>query len=481
MPRPARSRTVRNLMWGAGGLVLGIAVAFLVLNIIARTKPGHERILEYTKNALARSVQGKLEVGRISGNLFEGARLYDISLREFDGTPFLLADSADVTYDVRTLLSPRIRINRLVLYRPDIYIRRFPGDSLWNYQEIFRDTTPQDPNKRRVQRVTFVDTLRVVNGVTRVEIPWAPDSTTSERAQREEVRLALRDTSPVIVRRARGGYVRTINMTQLGGRLREIRFAPGSQTGSRLRIDTLRGRVQFIRRMADVRHVQGIVAILPDRVEFDAPVLRLPGSRTATSGVICLRNDTRECDRQVPGNVLPYYDVAFRADTVSFRDLQWMYPRFPSTATGKMSLFLETRPEGTLFDIRDARFRAPGTRIDGSFGIIVGDSVIFSNVDVRASPIRTATIERMLPEGLPVRGLILGGATIRGSAVRAPIVSADTALGRTLPPARPRPARPDTARNERPDAGRRTAPSDSARSTPADTARPRPGPEPRRA
>ncbi|MBD0321059.1 MAG: hypothetical protein ICV87_12040 [Gemmatimonadetes bacterium] len=415
MPRPARSRTVRNLLWGAGGLVLGIALAFLALNIVARTKAGHKQILEYTLNALARNVQGKLGVERISGNLFEGARLYRVSLREFDGTPFLLADSADVTYDVRTLLSPRIRINRLVLYRPDIYIRRFPGDSLWNYQEIFRDTTPQDPNKRRVQRVTFVDTLRVVGGVTKVEIPWSPDTTTSARAQREEVRLALRDTSPVIVRRARGGYVRTINMTQLTGRLREIRFAPGSQTGSRLRIDTLRGQVQFFRRPADVRHVQGIVAILPDRVEFDAPVLRLPGSRTATSGVVCLRNDTRECGRQVPDGELPYYDVAFRADTVSFRDLQWMYPRFPSTATGKMSLFLETRPEGTLFDIRGARFDAPGTRIDGSFGITVGDTIVFSNVDVQARPVRVSTIERMLPEGLPVRGLVLGSATIKGA------------------------------------------------------------------
>ncbi len=410
-----RSRALRNATWGVGGLLLGIALAMLILNLVARTRAGHERVLQYTLSAIGKSMSGgQLDVERISGNLFEGARLYKVALRQKDGTPFVLADSADVDYDVRTLLSPRIRITRLVLYRPDIYVRRLPGDSLWNYQEIFRDTTT-GPRPPRTQRVTFVDSLWVVGGAVKVEIPWAPDSTTSARAQREEVRLALRDTSPVMVKQVRGGYVRTINMASMNGRMRQIRFAPGAESGSRVNIDTLRGRVQFFRRMADVRHMQGIVAILPDRVEFDAPLVRLPGTRMATSGVVCLRNDTRDCGRAIPQNELPYYDVAIRGDTVSFRDLQWMYPRFPSDARGKLSLFLETRPEGILFDIREGRFTAPGTRIEGNFGITVGDTIVFSGVDVRAQPVRVATIERMLPDGLPVRGLILGGATIRGN------------------------------------------------------------------
>jgi hypothetical protein len=484
MARSRRNRTLRHAAWAGGGLLMGIGLAFLVLNIVARSRQGHEFVLGYTLRALARNVSGgALNVDRVSGNLFEGARLYGVSIRETDGTPFLVADSADVTYDVRTLLSPRIQIDRLVLYRPNIYVRRLPGDSLWNYQRIFRDTTPNDPTKRNVQRVTFVDTLRVVGGVARVDLAWAPDTTTSAREQREEVALALQDTSPLMVRRVRGGYLRTIHMAAIQGRLREIRFAPGAESGSRLRVDSLRSRVQFFRRPADVRHVQGIIAILPDRVEFDAPVVRLPGTRMAASGVICLRTGTRDCNREVPRDEVPYYDVAFRGDTVSFRDLQWMYPRFPATARGNLSLFLETRPEGTLFDIRNARFTAPGTRIDGSFGILVGDTVIFSNVDVRASPVRVATIESMLPEALPIRGLILGGATIRGSGVRAPSASADTALDRSVRTDTTRVRAEPPARSATPaDSARRAPAPDSARRTPPDTARPRPlpGPEPRR-
>jgi len=411
-----RSRLVRNLIWGAGGAALGIALAFMVMSIVARTEMGHEFVLKRTLRALGGSIKGgSLEVARIDGNLFEGARLYGVALRERDGTPFVLADSADMDYDVVTLMSPRIRITRLVLYRPRIYVRRMPGDSLWNYQAIFRDTVPQDPNKPRVERVTILDSVRVIGGTTAVDMAWLPDSTLSERGQRQEVRDALQDTSPLMVRRVPGGYVRRINVANMDGKLRQIRFAPGSKTGSRFVIDSLRARLQFFRRPAEIRHVQGVIALLPDRLEFDSPLLRLPGSRIAASGVVCMAQNTTECAPRVPAGELPYYDVAFRSDSVSFRDLQWIYPRFPSEARGALQLLIETRREGILFDIRGARLTAPGTRVTGNFGIVVGDTVLFHNVDVTAEPIRISTIEKMMPEGLPVRGLILGGATIRGN------------------------------------------------------------------
>jgi len=67
-----------------------------------------------------------------------------------------------------------------------------------------------------------------------------------------------------------------------------------------------------------------------------------------------------------------------------------------------------------MITARNARISAPGTRIDGSFGFILGDTLRFVDMDVRAEPIRTSFIERMLPDGLPVRGLVLGGVEVRG-------------------------------------------------------------------
>ena len=46
--------------------------------------------------------------------------------------------------------------------------------------------------------------------------------------------------------------------------------------------------------------------------------------------------------------------------------------------------------------------------------MILGDTLRFVDVDLTADPVRVSTIEKMLPEGLPVRGLVLGGVDIRG-------------------------------------------------------------------
>ena len=406
-----RTRAFRLATWGLGGLLLGIALAVLVLNIVARTEPGHRFVLDRTVRALGKSLNGGgLNVERIDGNLFEGAKLYGVSLKDAQGRPFVLADSAYLDYDVKTLLSPRIHITRATLYNPEIYVFKLPGDSLWNYQAIFADTTRRDTTKR-VERVTLLDTVRVVNALIRVQNVWKPDSTLSTRAQRAEVAAALSDTSVVLVNQVRGGYIRTMNFRRMHGRLSRVRFAPGTRSGSRIHIDSLRTEAQIFRQPVQLHHSQGVLALLRGHIEFDVPVLRLRNSLLATSGVV--RTDS--FPRWFNPAEAPMYDVAFRTDSVDFGDLRWLYRRFPEDASGSLSLRIESRPGGTMFLAREADVRAPGTHVVGSFGMQVGDTIRFMDVDLKAEPVRISVIEGMLPEGLPVRGLSLGGADIRGS------------------------------------------------------------------
>ncbi|HEX6040647.1 hypothetical protein [Longimicrobium sp.] len=408
----SRARTVRMLTWGLGGFALGLLIVLLVLNIVARTDRGHAFVLQRTLEALGKNVRGgKLYVRDIEGNLFEGAKVYGLRLVDNEGRPFVVADSAYLDYRITTLLSPRIHITRATLYDPEVYVFKLPGDTLWNYQAIFADTTTRDPNEPRIERATLLDTIRMVNGVVRVQTPWSPDSTLSPRAQRAMVADALSDTSLVLVDRVRGGYIRTMNFTRLNGRITRVRFAPGSTNGSRLHVDSLRGVAQIFRDTVRFNQVQGQVALLRAHVELDAPVIALPNSRLSMSGVV--RTDSfPEWFNEAEA---PMYDIAFRSDSVAFRDLLWLYPRFPREATGQMSLRIENRPEGLMFLGREVDVRARGTHVTGDFGMIVGDTLRFVDVDVEAEPINTAVIERMLPEGLPVQGLRLGGATIQGN------------------------------------------------------------------
>ncbi|HEX6910437.1 MAG TPA: hypothetical protein VF142_08580, partial [Longimicrobium sp.] len=401
---PGRARAVRLLTWGVGGAALGVLIVLLVVNVVARTERGHEFVLQRTLSALGKNVRGgKLVIERIEGNLFEGAKVYGLQLVDNQGRPFVVADSAFLDYKVTTLLTPRIHITRATLYDPEVYVFKLPGDSLWNYQAIFADTTPRDPGQRRIERATLLDTIRMVNGLVRLQTPWAPDSTLSPRAQRALVADALSDTSLVLIDSVRGGYIRTMNFTRLNGRITRVRFAPGSATGSRLHVDSLRGTAQIFRDTVRFNQVQAQVALLPDHVELDAPVMSLPGSLLSLSGVV----RTSRFPAWFDSTQAPMYDLAFRSDSVAFRDLQWLYPRFPPEARGRLSLRIEHRPEGMMFLGRGIDLRARGTHLVGDFGMILGDTLRFVDVDVEAEPVNTATIERMLPEGLPVQGLRL--------------------------------------------------------------------------
>jgi len=424
----ARTRGMRLLSWALGGILLGATLAFLVANIVARTRPGHQWVLNQTLKALGGSIQGgRLVVARIDGNLFEGAKLYGISLRDTEGRAFILADSAYAKYDVRTLLAPRIEIDSLTMYRPRIWVFKLPGDSLWNYQQIFRDTTVRDTTRPRLERSTGLAFVRMVDGTVRVETPFRADTSLPAREQQRLIRSFLSDTGTVIIRQVPRGYVRTVDLRQLYGVLTRVRFGPGSQLGTTARIDTLRGNVQFYRQPIVIRFLRGTFSLPGAEMgstgyagynglktgfaEFDLPEARLQGTKMAVSGVVRFDNYPRWFN---PAQG-PMYDIAMRGDSVSFKDFQWLYPKFPGNLAGRMNLLIENRPEGLMIDARNARLHAPGTRIDGNFGFILADTIRFVDVNVDARPIRVSMIEQMLPDGLPVRGLVLGGAEIRGN------------------------------------------------------------------
>jgi hypothetical protein len=406
-----RARALRLATWGIGGVVIGAALLVLILNVVARSPRGHEFVLQRTLEAIAPAIRGELTIEAISGNLFEGARFYGLRLVDEEGRTFVAADSGYLEYRLTTLVGPRIHIKNATLFDPEVYVFRLPGDTLWNYERIFADTAPPDPDRERVDRVTRIDLLRIHDGLVRVQLPWEPDPELGPAARRAEVEAALADTSRILVDTVPGGYLRTMNFAGMQARLSRIRFAPGTELGSRLHVDRLSTEAQVFREPAEVRRAEGIVALLPGHVELDFPVIRLPGSVLSASGVVRSDQFPEWFD---PGDA-PMYDLAFRSDSIDFADLQWLYPLFPEEARGGMSFRIESRPEGTMFLARDARLRAPATRIRGSFGMIFGDTLRFVEVDVVADPVNIPLIERMLPEGLPVRGLRLGGAEIRGT------------------------------------------------------------------
>ena len=397
-------RALRELGWLLGGVAIALLVAVAAVLLLTRTERGREEVLELTLKRLGAGLQGKLDVARLDGDLFTGAKLYGVALRGKNGEPFLLADSAFLNYDLRTLTTPRILIEELVLYDAEVYATQLPGDTLWNYQKIFA----RDPNAAPgPTRMTILDRVRVVNGYVKLQYPFVPDEKLSPREQQVEIREALADTSPLMVRRVPGGLLRTVEATRLNGVLTQVRFAPGSKEGTYAGVERLSGTVKFYRTPFRLREVRGELAVLPKHVELRAPRLVMGSSPLSAFGTI--RFGERRGDPQ-------RYDMRFHSDSVALADLRWLWPRFPRDARGSLSLLVETRsPEETMILARDMRLQAPGTRLTGDFGMIFGgDTLQFVDVALRADPLRVSLIEQMLPDGVPVRGLRIGSVELRG-------------------------------------------------------------------
>src|SRR5690606_39407023 len=71
-------------------------------------------------------------------------------------------------------------------------------------------------------------------------------------------------------------------------------------------------------------------------------------------------------------------------------------------------------PRGTLWLVEDAHLRAPRTEVAGTFGIVTGDTLYFTRVDLRASPLDLQVLADILPGDLPLDGLLVGTVEVEG-------------------------------------------------------------------
>lgn len=383
------------------GALAAFVLGFAAMVALTRTGGGRQRVLEYTLEAVGGRLQGKLEVARLDGNLITGARLYGLELRGTDGELVVRADSAYANYELPSFFGGDAVLNRLVLYSSEVLLSRMPGDSLWNYQEILLDTSStagQGP-----PRATIINSARLVDAEVTVRVPWEPADYLSPAERAVAISEALADTSRLDVVAADSGYVRTMTFDITEAGISELVIAGDDRGGTYVRVDTAAFSALLYR--GDplvVRDLAGELSLNEGVLRYAAPTIQLPSSRIRSTGKIDLSGEA------------PAYDLTVAADSaVRLEDFTFIYPYLPEGGTAAFGLTLETHPEGTLYRVRDLRFDAPGTRMTGSFGVVMNGTLRFTDVDLTAEPLRVQTIEEMLPAGLPVTGLRIGSVEIR--------------------------------------------------------------------
>lgn len=387
-------RVVRWVVFGILGVVLlGVGVVL----VLTRTEWGVERAGQYIVRQIEGSINGTLTVERVTanGSLLHGVTLHGVVLTDPDDRPFVRADSARLNYNLRTLLGGSVIFDGLTLYGPDVTLERLPGQTDWNYDRIFADTTA--PDTAAVQSpadtmagLVLIRDATIVNGRVRVRSPWEPEPSA--------------DTARLVLETVPGGRVRTLRFDSVNARLPEVVWSSPDVDGQRFTVDRLAARAFIWSTPVDVQDLTGVVAIQDSVIDFQAQPVRLPDSELYGDGRVVVGRDQNR------------YTLEAVATRAAFRDFRWLYPRLPSQGGGSLRFHMETRPSGSLlFMVRDAELSMQGSEVSGSFGVVTGDTLRFTEVDLNVQPLDLDVLASVMPDGFPLSGLVMGEVTAEGT------------------------------------------------------------------
>lgn len=388
------NRKQRILAYVAVGIGTGFIIAGLALYAVSRSGFGMERVRRLAISWLDERVDGTVHVGELGGGgLLGGLTLRDFYIIDKRGRPFLRTDSARLAYNWRTLLAGEIVITSATLFEPEVYFEQLPGDSIWNYQHVFPSRgAPGVPARKRL---IMINQLRIVNGTGVVRVPYET---------RQGAREAMADPDREVVDTVPGGFAKVMRFDSIYSDLSRVLWESPIEPGKLIDIRSLRGRGFVWRDPMHVTALRGTLTLRDTVIAFDMPDARFASSRASIVGRVIMEEGQN------------YFDVRADSRGFVFRDLKWLHPRLPDDGGGSGILRIQSqRPRGILWLATDMRIAAPSTRVAGSFGVVTGsDSLYFTNVDLRASPLNLDLIQEILPNKLPIDGLLVGTVEVKG-------------------------------------------------------------------
>lgn len=377
------TRRQRLALHAAAGLLSGLVIALVVVYGGSRTEFGMERARRLAVGWLAARVDGTVEVGRITGRgLLGGVTIHDLAIVDNRGQPFARIDSLVLAYNWRTFLRGEIIVDRAIVYGADLFFEQLPGDSIWNYQRVFPDRTKPGEAARK-NRLIMLRNVRIVDGSAVVRMPFEGKAS---------------DAASYTIDTVSVGLLRRMRFDSVYAEASRVLWESPIEDGKLIDIRSLRGRGYVWRDAMHVERARGTLVLRDSLVAFDMPDIRMAASRASMVGRVILQQGNN------------FFDVRVDSRQFAFSDMDWLYPRFPNSGGGSGVLRIQSqRPKGVLWLVTDARLVAPGTRVAGSFGVVTGaDSLFFTNVDLRASPLNLQLVQQMVPRKLPLDGLLVG-------------------------------------------------------------------------
>lgn len=392
-------------VWRATAVALGalIAIAFVGTLVLSRTDWGRERVRRFVLGQLQGVVAGQVTIGRIRGNLLNGATIESFAIRDSAGQPFVAATRISARYSIWNLITRKIDLHDVVLTQPLIVLDR-PTGGKWNWQRIFPPSDSSKPASVRRRGFPWIvlHDVAISDGHLLMRTPWKPDTGLEPAAQQAQIREALGGGSRNLVIRQGKGYQKVVELKELDTKLPLLRITQPGYQERLAQIATLQMvALPFRPPTAIVKDLIGTLRFNNDSVWWNDVAAALPGSRLRASGKYTFTT----------GDMT----LAARAPKAAIADFRWVYPRFPSSGGGRLNFAMEWKGTTEEYTVTDADVQTQGARLQGDFAISVADTFAIHDTDIRFSNVNTKLIEQLVPDfEAPQRGTLGGHLAIVG-------------------------------------------------------------------
>ncbi|MBA2683091.1 MAG: translocation/assembly module TamB [Gemmatimonadaceae bacterium] len=360
-------------------LLLGMSVIGAIL-ATTQTDLGRARLrsLINAQVTSAMGSRGTIYIGRITGSLFTGVELDSIAIRDEEDSLVVATGPIIIRYDPRDVIDKRLLLSYFEVNRPNVYLRR-RADHQWSFRHVFPDGQKKQriAGSRSIGDYIVMDSAVVHDLTFTLTDLWSPPDSLKGARRDSAIKVALNDKNHEW-RRTREGIKQTRRWTH--GELRSpyVRLADPDSVGKLISI----GIMNVIENDPPLQlsNASGPVRIIGDTVFFDLHHFDLPGSTGHAKGLVSWH-----------GPVPTHYDVHVWADSVSMKDVAWVYPTLPKTGSGKMELTIRNNlrdAHALEYGLTKMDLRSTKSHLTGAMTFVVGLPVLaVTNVDAQFSPL----------------------------------------------------------------------------------------------
>ncbi len=390
-PRGRLIRLVRGLGQGAAAIV-GLVLLGLASGLVlaSQTGAGRRAAAGFLERALAGAVDGRVEVGRITGgNLVTRAVLERLSITDAAGEPFLDLRDVRVEYGPIGFLTGDVHLRRMRAGRLELDLRQ-GADGRWNFDRIFgADAGPEDPADDDAAagdgglQLRITDAT-VADGRVEVRTPW-------DGPAGEETVWRLEEGP--------AGVERVITLEAMRGSLPLLRLADPRRP-MRIEAAGVRARARAVDQPLALRRLD-VSATFGDTVRVDLPAVRTADSRLSGQGWVTTDDP-------------PRWRFELDADPVAFADLRWLPVPVPGTGGSEGRLVLRTAadPGVVAVEVAGGRFRSGASRAEGRFTLHLEETPRLEDVELELRPLELSLYRRLTgadegPDGT-VAGTVAG-------------------------------------------------------------------------